>query len=116
MRSGPELTVRLHGGKSECESRGPAVWLGDGDRFRGYDPIEASATTASAPTEARARASTSTKDQGVFPTESGYAAGGDGGQRTNKRIDMQYPGSCCRLLAWGSGRGLNAYKGISVGL
>ena len=81
MRSGPELTVRLHGGKSECESRGPAVWFGDGDRFRGYDPMEASATTASAPTEARARASTSTKDQGVFPTESGIGRAKGSGVR-----------------------------------
>ena len=108
MRSGPELTVRWHGGKSECESRGPAVWLGDGDRFRGYDPIEASATTASAPTEARAQASTSTKDQGVFPTESGYAAGGDGGQR----IDMQYPGGYWHMGEW---KGPAYNKGISVG-
>ena len=41
--------------------------------------MEASATTASAPTEARARASTATKGQGVFQTEGGHAAGGCGG-------------------------------------
>ena len=75
-------------------------WFSDGGRFCSYDPMEASATTASAPTEARARASTSTKDQGVFPTESGYAAGGDGGQRTSVHA------SCTHR---GSGRGLSAY-------
>ena len=71
--------------------------------------MEASATTASAPTEARARASTSTKDQGVFPTESGYAAGGDGG---GQRIDMQYPGGYWHMGEW---KGPAYNKGISVG-
>ena len=55
----------------------------DGTRVASYDPMEASATTASAPTEAGARASIYSSDQGVFPTESGCAAGGDGGQRTS---------------------------------
>ena len=70
--------------------------------------MEASATTASAPTEAGARVLTPTKDQGVFPTESGYAAGGDGGQR----IDMQYPGGYWHMGEW---KGPAYNKGISVG-
>ena len=47
-------------------------------------------------------------DQGVFPTESGYAAGGDGGQR----IDMQYPGGYWHMGEW---KGPAYNKGISVG-